>query len=266
MTAGCGSPTARWCPMSRSRRPPRRSRPRTIRKAATTSTSPDLPLDFQWLRTPYPERIFSLGERPGFLRLIGRESVGSFFEQALVARRQQHFSFRAETELEFSPDTFQQAAGLTLYYNRHKFHFLAVTHDARLGRVLTVMSCLGDWPDGRLTFPLSAPIPLADGPGRPCRRGRRRGVALQLPHRRGVGAGRAGARRQHRLRRSAVAASTAPLPAPSSACWRSTPAARETGRFRLLLLPPGMKRAGMPPASSVRSVAYMPVFCAIQSL
>jgi xylan 1,4-beta-xylosidase len=47
----------------------------------------DLPLDFQWLRTPYPERIFSLNDRPGFLRLVGRESVGSFFEQALVARR-----------------------------------------------------------------------------------------------------------------------------------------------------------------------------------
>lgn len=124
----------------------------------------ELPLDFQWLRTPYPERIFSLDQRPGHLRLIGRESIGSFFEQALVARRQQHFTFRAETELDFSPDTFQQAAGLTLYYNRHKFHFLAVTHDARLGRVLTVMSCLGDWPDGKLTFPLAAPIPLADGP------------------------------------------------------------------------------------------------------
>ncbi|MCX7306118.1 MAG: glycoside hydrolase family 43 protein [Hyphomicrobiales bacterium] len=123
-----------------------------------------LPIDFQWLRTPFPERIFSLAERPGFLRLIGRESIGSFFEQALVARRQQHFSFRAETELEFLPETFQQAAGLTLYYNRHKFHFLAVTHDIRLGRVLTVMSCLGDWPDGKLTFPLAAPIHLADGP------------------------------------------------------------------------------------------------------
>jgi xylan 1,4-beta-xylosidase len=124
----------------------------------------DLPLDFQWLRTPVPGRIFSLTARPGHLRLIGRESIGSFFEQALVARRQQHFSFRAETELDFAPDTFQQAAGLTLYYNRHKFHFLAVTHDARLGRVLMVMSCLGDWPDGRLSFALPAPIPLGDGP------------------------------------------------------------------------------------------------------
>ncbi len=126
--------------------------------------APALPIDFQWLRTPYPERIFSLSDRPGHLRLIGRESLGSFFEQALVARRQQHFSFRAETLLDFAPETFQQAAGLTLYYNRHKLHLLAVTHDARLGRVLTVMSCLGDWPDARLTFPLAAPIALGDGP------------------------------------------------------------------------------------------------------
>ena len=66
------------------------------------------------------------------LRLFGRESIGSWFEQALVARRQEHFSFRAETELDFAPDTFQQAAGLTHYYNRHKFHFLAVSHDERL--------------------------------------------------------------------------------------------------------------------------------------
>ena len=35
----------------------------------------------------------------------------------------------------------------------HKFHFLAVTHDAGLGRVLTILSCPGDWPDGRLSLP-----------------------------------------------------------------------------------------------------------------
>ena len=119
-----------------------------------------LPPDFQWLRTPFPDRIFSLSQRPGFLRLHARESLGSFFEQALVARRQQHFSLRIETELDFHPDTFQQAAGLTHYYNRHKLHFLAITHSVNLGRVLTIMSCPGDWPDARLQFPLAAPISL----------------------------------------------------------------------------------------------------------
>ena len=124
-----------------------------------------LPLDFQWLRTPYPARLFSLAERPGALRLFGRESIGSWFDQALVARRQEHFAFRAETELDFAPQHFQQAAGLTHYYNRHKFHFLGITHDARLGRVLTILSCPGDWPDGRLSFPLHEPVALpAEGP------------------------------------------------------------------------------------------------------
>ncbi|HUG63460.1 MAG TPA: glycoside hydrolase family 43 protein [Methylomirabilota bacterium] len=119
-----------------------------------------LPADFQWLRTPHPERIFTL--TGAALRLHGRESIGSWFEQALVARRQEHFCYRAETRLTHSPWSYQQAAGLTTYYNRHKFHFLAVSHDERHGRVLTLMSCPGDWPDARLTFPLADPVPLPD--------------------------------------------------------------------------------------------------------
>jgi xylan 1,4-beta-xylosidase len=119
----------------------------------------DLPLDMQWLRSPQPERLFSLQGRPGWLRLYGRESIGSWFEQALVARRQQHFRFSVEVELDFDPSTFQQAAGIVLYYNRYKFHFLAVTHDEILGRALTILSCPGDWPEGRLAFP-AKPIAL----------------------------------------------------------------------------------------------------------
>ena len=109
----------------------------------------------------------SLSARPGWLRLIARESIGSWFEQALVARRQEHFAYRAETELDFEPSTFQQAAGLMAYYNRDKFHFLAVTWDEQLGRALTILSCEGDFPEGRLSFPLGSPIPLdAAGPVR----------------------------------------------------------------------------------------------------
>ncbi|PWW00424.1 xylan 1,4-beta-xylosidase [Hoeflea marina] len=119
---------------------------------------PALPVDFQWLRTPEPERIFSLTGRA--LRLHARESIGSWFEQALVARRQEHFAFRAETEIAFDPVHYQQAAGLVHYYNRHKFHFLAVTWHETMGRALTILSCPGDWPDGRLSFPLEPPIAL----------------------------------------------------------------------------------------------------------
>ena len=40
------------------------------RRRATTSTARTLPIDFQWLRTPYPEELFSLTARPGHLRLL----------------------------------------------------------------------------------------------------------------------------------------------------------------------------------------------------
>ncbi len=120
-----------------------------------------LPADFQWLRTPQSERIFSLTERRGHLRLIGRESMGSWFEQSLVARRQEHHSFRAETVVEFDPDTYQQVAGLTHYYNRHKFHAVAVTLHETLGRCVTILSCDGDYPNGRVTFPAGSGVAVA---------------------------------------------------------------------------------------------------------
>ncbi|KGF70124.1 beta-xylosidase [Hoeflea sp. BAL378] len=123
-------------------------------------TGDSLPEEFQWLRTPFPERIFSL--TGSGLRLIARESIGSWFEQALVARRQEQWAFRAETRVTFSPRTFQQTAGLTHYYNRSKFHYLAVTSHEQAGRSLTILSCPGDWPHGKLVFPLDTPVALPD--------------------------------------------------------------------------------------------------------
>lgn len=105
----------------------------------------ELPPDLQWLRTPYPDHIFSLAARPGHLRLYGRETIGSHFSQALVARRQQHFAFTATTRLDFDPTDFQQAAGLVCYYNATKFHYLCVTRDGG-PRQLQVLSA---WPDDR---------------------------------------------------------------------------------------------------------------------
>lgn len=114
-----------------------------------SATLPDV---FQWLRTPYPERLFSLTERPGYLRLFGRESVGSWFEQALVARRQDSIHCSAETTLTFEPEDIQQFAGLVAYYNRFKFHYLAVTLNDAGDKVLSIISCLDDWPNGNLSI------------------------------------------------------------------------------------------------------------------
>lgn len=126
---------------------------------------PDLPIDFQWLRTPYPDEIFSLAAKPGSLRLYGRESLGSLFRQALVARRQQAFCYSAATLLDFEPAHFQQAAGLICYYNGAKFHYLHVTHDEAVGKHLRVMSCS---PDAPQADSFTDPIPLTAGPTELC--------------------------------------------------------------------------------------------------
>src|SRR4029453_9984286 len=120
----------------------------------------ELPSAFQWLRTPEWESIFSTKGRPGHLRLLGGGSIGSWFEQALVARRQTAWSYSAETAVEFQPETYQQLAGLICYYDRARFHSLPVSpgHDGR--RVLQVHSCLGDHPDALMTYALESDLPL----------------------------------------------------------------------------------------------------------
>lgn len=125
-----------------------------------TFDDPELPIVFQWLRTPYKDRLFSLSERSGWLRLYGRESIGSWFEQSLVARRQTAWSYSAETALEFRPEGYLQMAGLAAYYNRTQFHYLCVTATEDGQRLLTIQSCPGRWPDATLSFPLEEDVPL----------------------------------------------------------------------------------------------------------
>ncbi|MEQ1900855.1 MAG: glycoside hydrolase family 43 protein [Devosia sp.] len=113
--------------------------------------------DFQWLRTPETDRIFRTGDSK--LTLFGRESPGSWFEQALVARRVVHFSFDAETVVDVSPSDERQFAGITHYYGRYNFHYLAVTAHSDGKRELLIMTSPASHPDGRIVFPME-PIPL----------------------------------------------------------------------------------------------------------
>jgi len=122
-----------------------------------------LDTDLQWLRTPEMAEVFSLTERPGRLRLRGRDSLGSAFTQALVGVRQTEFDYEAETELEFEPESFQQMAGLAAYYNAHKHHYVYVSSDEVLGKHVGVMSCEGDL-SLNSTFPLHVGVPVPPGP------------------------------------------------------------------------------------------------------
>ena len=117
---------------------------------------------FQWLRNPWPQSFMSLTSRRGYLRLFGRETIGSHFTQALVARRQQSHCFSAQTEMEFEPEHFQQAAGLVCYYGSNKFHYLYVSHDEDVGKHIAVMSMFPEMP------PRDAhTVPIAVPPGQP---------------------------------------------------------------------------------------------------
>ena len=134
--------------------------------------------EFQWLRTPETERIFKLEN--GKLRLFGRESIGSWFEQALVARRVTHFSFDAEVTVDFSPTDERQFAGLTHYYGRYNFHYLTVTAHSDGKRELLMMSSPATFPDGNLIYP-GEPVPLPqEGPVR--LKMEVRGAGLQFFH------------------------------------------------------------------------------------
>ena len=124
----------------------------------TFSASLGLHKDFQWLRTPETARIFSVKDNE--LQLTGRETIGSWFEQALVARRQTHFSYDAETTLTFLPTDERQFAGLTAYYCRFNFFYLTVTADSDGNRELLILSSEASWPDGNLKMPLADPVKI----------------------------------------------------------------------------------------------------------
>jgi xylan 1,4-beta-xylosidase len=137
--------------------PPHPFPPDPVREDFNEAT---LPIAFQWLRSPWPDELFSLTARPGHLRLHGRETLGSQFKQALVARRQQAHCYSAATVMEFEPEHFQQMAGLICYYNSAKFHYLYVSHDASIGKHVRVMTCT---PDGVQSDVFTPPMAIPSG-------------------------------------------------------------------------------------------------------
>ncbi len=103
--------------------------------------SATLNINFQTLRIPLGEDSLSLTERPGYLRLKGRESLGSKYIQSLVARRQQAFCYTASTCIEFEPETFQQMAGLICLYDTQNLYYLYISNDETLGKCLGIFNC-----------------------------------------------------------------------------------------------------------------------------
>ncbi|XHR27572.1 MAG: glycoside hydrolase family 43 protein [Chthoniobacteraceae bacterium] len=103
--------------------------------------APSLSLHWASLRIPADALWANLTERPGWLRLRGRESLHSLHEQSLLVKRLESVHCTVETCMEFAPTRFTQSAGLILYYDTKGHYYLRVTHDEacgkRLGIVLT---------------------------------------------------------------------------------------------------------------------------------
>jgi xylan 1,4-beta-xylosidase len=93
----------------------------------------DFRRDFMTLRIPWDPATFSITERPGWLRIRGKESPVSIHRQALIARRQTDFCFTARTVMDFEPDSFQQMAGLIYRYDESVQYYLRATWDEDRG-------------------------------------------------------------------------------------------------------------------------------------
>ncbi|WP_342566439.1 hypothetical protein NST84_14830 [Paenibacillus sp. FSL R7-0345] len=104
----------------------------------------ELDISFQSLRVPLDDTFYSLSERPGYLRLYGREGLGSKFRQSLIARRWEEHRFTAAAALEFEPSSFKQMAGLILIYDTQNYYYLHVTHHEDLGRCISILTAVNN--------------------------------------------------------------------------------------------------------------------------
>ena len=124
--------------------------------------SPIIDKNFQSLRIPMTPDWVTQTDRQGYLRLYGRESLSSCFEQSMIARRVQNHHTITSTCIEFSPENFQQMAGLVCYYNTTHYHYLFITGDDADAysdkKFINIVSC----DDNKSTSPLNVPIDVSN--------------------------------------------------------------------------------------------------------
>lgn len=109
---------------------------------------------WQSLREPVTDEWLSVGA--GGLTLSGRQSLQSWENQSLIARRVTAFDVEVKTELQFKPDRAEEMAGLVFYYNSGHYHYLHVSFEEN--RQLRVIAC------DRGVEQLVTAIPIGDGP------------------------------------------------------------------------------------------------------
>lgn len=98
----------------------------------------ELPPRYKTLRIPF-EEVGSLSARKGYLRLYGQQAITSWIKQSMVARRLQHACAECTVKLEFAPQSFQQMAGLSAFYDTYNFFYLYLTRSEKGGNELRIL-------------------------------------------------------------------------------------------------------------------------------
>jgi xylan 1,4-beta-xylosidase len=139
---------------------PQNHRPRIVED---DFDKPELINEFMYLRRS-PGQDVDLRSRPGWLRLVGRESPVSLFRQTIVVTKVSSFDYTAETIVDFAPQSFQHMAGLVLHYDERNQYILRITGTGNSPqRTLGIIV----FDTGTLSLPLGEQeLPLREGPVR----------------------------------------------------------------------------------------------------
>lgn len=81
-----------------------------------------------------PSQFADTSSRPGYVRIRGEESRCSLNKVSLLARKLTSLHVQITCEMEFTPDTYQQSAGLILYYDNMDYVYLRKYHSDTLGK------------------------------------------------------------------------------------------------------------------------------------
>lgn len=81
----------------------------------------------------------SLSKQPGYLHLIGRESLNSLHRVTLAAKRQTQFCTEASTKMKFNPTYEEQLAGLVYFYDAMNFYVFGKTVDEEKNSILVLL-------------------------------------------------------------------------------------------------------------------------------
>ena len=122
--------------------------------------APELPLDLQWLRTPHPERLFSLTDKPGLLRLFGREIDRQLVRPIPGCATAAAFLLSRRNRVPFRSDKFPAGGWDRPLLQPSQIPLSCSNPRCCKGSRAYRAQLPGNWPDGKLSFPLGDALPL----------------------------------------------------------------------------------------------------------